>query len=129
MKEFQDKVKEFNEARDWGKNRVSEYASIKDFLLNMCEEVGEAWSIIKWVNDPETLKKVIEENKHEFEDFVGDQLYLILKIAYLLDIDSEVALTDTLNEYEKRFPIDEAKKCRHGNKLAGGIDYKDKVQR
>ena len=59
MEEVQNKVKKFNEERDWGK--VSE---IKDILLNMNEEIGEFWHIIKWV-DAEKQKEMIEKKREK----------------------------------------------------------------
>ena len=119
MMNLQQEVADFNTKRGWDKD--TKY--LKDFLLNMCEEVGEAWSLIKWV-DYETQKEIIEKHKAEFKDFVGDQLFLILKIAWLLDINSEEALQETLAEYEGRFPVDAVLEKKHGNHLAGGIDNK-----
>lgn len=117
MKEIQEKIKRFNDERDW-----SNPSSIKDLLLNMNEEVGEMWSIIKWV-DNETQQRLIKENKEEVENFIGDMIYLIMKVSYLCDVNSKKAIEDVLNEYEKRFPIDKAK-GNHGNVKAGGIDLK-----
>ncbi|MFH1771129.1 MAG: MazG-like family protein [archaeon] len=119
MKAFQKKIADFNLVRGWDKDTKN----IKDFMLNMCEEVGEAWNIIKWV-DEETQMKLIKKHKDKMEDFVGDSLFLILKMAWLMDINSEKALNDTLAEYEKRFPIDKMKEVGHGNNLAGGHDGK-----
>ena len=121
MKQFQDKVKKFNDIRGWT-NEV-EVKGMKDFLLNMCEEVGEAWSVIKWV-DNDKLKELIEKYKDSYEDFVGDQLFLILKIANIAGIDSEKAIERTLEDYKRRFPISEVKEKKHGNVLAGGVDNK-----
>ncbi len=117
MLKTQEKIKKFNDARDW-----SDPSCIKDLLLNMSEEIGEMWSIIKWV-DTEKQQELIKENKDEVENFVGDMLYLILKIAYLCNVDSKKAIDDVLEEYEKRFPLDKAK-GNHGNTRAGGIDLK-----
>ena len=50
-------------------------------------------------------------------------LYLILKISYLCDVDSEKSISDVLKEYEARFPIDKTRGS-HGNTRAGGIDLK-----
>ena len=119
MKEIQNKIKEFNDKRNW-----STPSSIKDLLLNMNEEIGEFWNIIKWV-DVNTQQKLIKENKEDVDNFIGDMLYLILKISYLCDVDSEKSILDVLDEYEKRFPIDKAKGS-HGNTRAGGIDLKTK---
>ena len=119
MKEIQNKIKEFNDKRNW-----STPSSIKELLLNMNEEIGEFWNIIKWV-DVDTQQNLRKENKEEVDNFIGDMLYLILKISYLCDVDSEKSILDVLEEYESRFPIDKAKGS-HGNTRAGGIDLKTK---
>lgn len=116
MKEIQDKIKKFNEERDWGK--VSE---IKDLLLNITEEVGEFWNIIKWV-DEEKQKELIKNNIGEVGNFIGDMEYLILKIAFIAGVNSEEETLKVLDEYEKRLPIDKIRKFKHTNLRAGGID-------
>lgn len=118
MSEAQDKVKKFNDEREWGK--ISE---IKDLLLNMNEEIGEFWNIIKWV-DADKQKELIEKNKSEVENFIGDMEYLTLKIAIICGIDAEKETIKVVEEYEKRFPIDKIKKVGHSNTRAGGIDEK-----
>jgi len=128
LKDAQEKVAKFNELRGWGKGTKNDSPLIKDFLLNITEEVGEVWNIIKWVG-PEEQKKLIEQNKKEFVDFIGDELYLIFKIAYLLDIDPQEAFEKTMKDYEVRFPVDKMKQVKHGNPLAGGIDDKQSVER
>ncbi len=119
MMKLQEEIAEFNLKRGWEKD--TKY--IKDFLLNLCEEATEAWSLIKWL-DEEKQKEILKKHKNEYEDFVGDTLFIILKIAWLLDIDSEKSLRNTLDEYEKRFPVDAIQKVKHGNPLAGGVDNK-----
>ena len=122
MNEIQNKIQKFNDERDWSKK-----SSIKDLMLNMNEEIGEFWNIIKWV-DADTQTKLINENKEEVENFIGDMLYLTLKISYLCDVDSKKAIEDVLKEYEQRFPINKSK-GNHANKLAGGIDLKNEVKK
>ena len=119
MRAAQKQVAEFNQKRGW----KADTTYLKDFLLNICEETGEAWNIIKWV-DADTQKRLIEEHKAEFKDFIGDELYLMLKVAYLLDVDAEECFQNTMREYETRFPADKMRKVKHGNPLAGGIDDK-----
>jgi len=118
MRESQEKVKKFNEARDWG--TVSE---IKDLLLNMNEEVGEFWNIIKWI-DADKQKEMIEKEKEEVGNFIGDMQYLLLKIAFICNVDSKTEIQKVLDEYEKRFPIEKVKQFKHGNVKAGGVDDK-----
>ena len=117
MKEVQNKVEKFNKERDWFK-----ILEIKDLLLNMNEEIGEFWNIIKWVN-AEKQKELIEKNKGEVGNFIGDMEYLILKIAAVCKIDAEEETLKVSEEYERRFPVDKAK-GNHGNTRAGGIDLK-----
>lgn len=119
MSEAQDRVKKFNDEREWGK-----FSEIKDLLLNMNEEIGEFWNIIKWV-DVDKQKELIEKHKAEVENFIGDMEYLILKIATICGIDAEKETIKVVEEYEKRFPVDKIKKAKHANKLAGGIDEKN----
>lgn len=118
---IQNALQSFNDARDW-----SRPSSIKDLLLNMNEEIGEFWNIIKWV-DVETQQRLIKENKGEVENFIGDMLYLILKVAYLSEVNAEKGIRDVLAEYEKRFPA-ERTKGNHGNTRAGGIDLKKELE-
>ena len=117
MKELQLKVKEFVDARDW-----ETPGHMKDFLLNICEECGEAWHIVKWI-EAEKEAELIEKHRAEFLDFVGDQLYLIMRIANIAGVDAKEALEATLKEYEERFPVKEMK-GKHANLFAGGIDHK-----
>ncbi|UCG95038.1 MAG: hypothetical protein JSV92_03265 [archaeon] len=117
MKEIQDKIKKFNDERKW-----SDPKYIKDIMLNMSEEIGEMWSIIKWV-DTQKQMELIKENKKEVENFIGDMIYLILKIAYICGVDSKKAIEDVLEELGGRFPKDLVR-GNHGNTRAGGIDLK-----
>ncbi len=117
MKKIQENIKKFNDERDWSKPR-----SIKDLLLNINEEIGEFWNIIKWIPEDKQME-LIKENKEEAEDFVGDVIYIIMKIAYLCDIDSEDAIKKVMKEYEKRFPVEKTK-GKHANTRAGGVDLK-----
>ncbi|GBE19507.1 MAG TPA: hypothetical protein ENG87_03310 [Candidatus Pacearchaeota archaeon] len=118
IKEAQDKIKEFDKARGW-----ENCWDLKDLSLNITEEVGEFWSLIKWIDD-EKQKKVIKENKDQVSDFIGDTLFLILKIANRTKVDAEKSLEETLKEYESRMPAEKIKEVKHANKFAGGIDNK-----
>jgi NTP pyrophosphatase (non-canonical NTP hydrolase) len=118
IKEAQDKIKSFDEARGWEDNW-----NIKDLLLNITEEGGEVWSLIKWIND-EKQKEVVKEHKEEVSDYIGDTLFLLLKIANQTKVDANQALKNTLGEYEKRMPPEIMKKVGHANKLVGGVDNK-----
>ena len=70
-------------------------------------------------------KELVEKNKEEVENFIGDVLFLIIKIANQAKIDVDKSIQDVLNEYEKRMPPEIMKKLKHANKKAGGFDEKD----
>ena len=118
IKEAQDKIEEFDEARGWKGDW-----HLKDLALNISEEIGELWGLIKWV-DEEKQRRVVEENKEKVLNFIGDSLFLVLKIANKAKVDAGKALGNTLEEYEKRLPAEKMKIAKHANKLAGGIDEK-----
>lgn len=119
IKKAQELVKEFDQAREW----ESDW-NLKDLSLNLVEEVGELWSLIKWVNT-EKQKQIVSGKKEEVEDFLGDALFLILKIANQTGTNVETGFQNTLNEYEKRMPAKTMRKVKHANKLAGGHDNKN----
>ena len=119
IEKAQNMLREFDKARGWENGW-----NLKDLLLNITEEGGEMWSLIKWIDD-EKQKKVVKEKKAEVSDYIGDTLYLILKIANQTGIDASVALMETLKEYELRMPPEVMKRVGHGNKLAGGHDNKE----
>ena len=118
IKEAQEKILEFDKARGWDK-----HWNIKDLLLNITEEGGELWDLIKWI-DEDKQKKVLKEKKIEVEDYIGDTLFLLMKIANQTGVDAEIGLRKTLEEYEKRMPQEKMKEVGHANKNAGGWDNK-----
>ncbi len=122
VKEAQQKIKSFDQARGWENSW-----NLKDLSLNICEEVGELWSLIKWVDD-EKQKQIITQKKQEASDFIGDVLFLIFKLANQMNVDSAKALQDTLDEYKKRMPAEKMKEVGTANKLAGGWDNKDALK-
>lgn len=118
IKEAQEKIKEFDKVRGW-----EDCWNIKDLLLNITEEGGEFWNLIKWVNE-EKQEQIASIKKKEVSDYIGDTLFLLLKIANQTKVDAQKALEETLEEYEKRMPPEKMREVKHANKLAGGIDNK-----
>lgn len=119
MKRLQKKVGKFVDERKW-----AETYHVYGVLLNIVEEIGELWNVVKHLEkDEEKLKKVVAENKEELEDSVGDITYLVLKLAHILRIDAEEATEKVLKEFEKRFPAEKLR-GHHGNLRAGGVDFK-----
>jgi NTP pyrophosphatase (non-canonical NTP hydrolase) len=121
IKEMQVEIATFVDARKW-----AETYHVYGILLNIIEEVGEAWNVVKHLEkDEKLLKKVISESKEEAEDSIGDIAFLVFKLAHVLGVDVEAAINARLKEFETRFPADFMKKHTFaGNRRAGGIDKK-----
>jgi len=121
MKGMQEEVAHFVDERKW-----AETYQVYGILLNIIEEVGETWNVVKHLEKDEILlKKIISESKEEMEDSIGDIAFLVFKLAHVLNVDVEKAMTDRMKEFEKRFPADFMKDHTFaGNRRAGGIDKK-----
>lgn len=57
MQKAQEKLTQFDKARGWDKGW-----HLKDLCLNIIEEVGEFWNLIKWI-DSDKQKEIIKEKK------------------------------------------------------------------
>jgi NTP pyrophosphatase (non-canonical NTP hydrolase) len=121
MQELQKEVAEFVDERKW-----AETYHVYGIMLNMIEEIGEGWNVVKHLEkDEKLLKKVIKENHTELEDFIGDLGFLVLKLSHVLNVDAEKAIRERLIEFEERFPAEFMRKNTFaGNRNAGGVDMK-----
>lgn len=116
MNKFQKQIKKFCKDRDW-----NQFFDPKDLLLGIVEEVGEMRNTVKWVQGKEALKKVIHENKEEFEDNIGDLYWFLAILANENDIDVDEAISKVIGRNKKRFPISKSK-SNHTNTKFGGFD-------
>lgn len=116
MNKFQKQIKKFCEDRDW-----NQFFDPKDLLLGVVEEVGEMRNTVKWVQGQEALKKVIRENKEEFEDNIGDLYWFLAILASENNIDVDEAISKVIARNKKRFPVSKTKP-NHTNTKFGGFD-------
>lgn len=116
---LQNKIKEFAEVRKWTKN----IDDPRDYLLGIVEEVGEFRNFVKWINDRETVDKLILDNFDYIENTLGDILWFIFMLANRCGIDVKKSIEKVIEDNEKRFPV-EMVKGRHTNIFAGGVDLK-----
>jgi NTP pyrophosphatase (non-canonical NTP hydrolase) len=126
IKEIQLEIATFADVRKW-----AETYQVYGILLNMIEEIGEAWNVVKHLEkDEKLLKKVIIDSKDEMEDSIGDIAFLVFKLAHVLGVDVEKALDARLKEFETRFPADFMEKHTFaGNRRVGGVDKKYKTRK
>lgn len=121
VEESQDRIKKFDVKRGWDNNW-----DLKDLCLNLNEEIGELWNLIKWVDD-EKQKQVLKDNHAEAENFIGDALFIIFKMANQMGVNAKKSVVEVIEELEKRMPIEKIKEIGHANKSAGGFDDKSLV--
>jgi NTP pyrophosphatase (non-canonical NTP hydrolase) len=121
IRRLQDKVRNFAEARNWTNNLDDP----RDYLLGIVEEVGEFRNFVKWINNRDSVNKLIEENFDYIENTLGDILWFIFMLANRCGIDVKKAIEKVIEDNEKRFPVDLVK-GKHTNIFAGGIDLKFK---
>jgi dCTP diphosphatase len=122
MNNYQEQIRKFAEERNWG-----QFHNPKDLLLGLVEEVGEFRNIIKWVNDEESIKKAITDNKDEVKDAIGDMFWFLASLANVCDVDMEEAIKMTIEDNRKRYPV-EITKDHHTNIHLGGYDGKYKKE-
>ncbi len=121
IRRLQDKVKKFAEERGW----INNLDDPRDYLLGIVEEVGEFRNFVKWINDRETVDRLIKENFDYIENTLGDILWFIFMLANRCSVDIKKAIERVIEDNEKRFPV-ELVKDKHTNIFAGGVDLKFK---
>lgn len=118
MNQYQKEIGKFVKERNWG-----QFHTPKDLLLGLVEEVGEFRNIIKWVNDPKIIKKLISENKDDVKDAIGDMFWILASLANVCDIDIDEAIKMTIKDNKRRYPVAKTKND-HTNLRLGGYDGK-----
>jgi NTP pyrophosphatase (non-canonical NTP hydrolase) len=121
MFKFQKQVAKFVDNRKW-----AETYHVYGIMLNIIEEIGEAWNVVKHLEkDEKLLRRVINKSREKLEDSIGDLQFLVFKLSHVLNIDAEKALKERLKEFKKRFPAEFMRNHTFaGNRRAGGIDLK-----
>jgi NTP pyrophosphatase (non-canonical NTP hydrolase) len=120
---FQKQIKKFCKDRDW-----NQFFDPKDLLLGIVEEVGEMRNTVKWIQGQKELKKVIAENREEFEDNIGDLYWFLAILANENNIDVDEAISKVIARNKKRFPVSKTK-SNHTNTKFGGFDKNNSKQK
>ena len=116
MNAFQQRIEQFAKDRDWG-----QFHNPKDLLLGIVEEVGEIRNIVKWEQDINVIRKVLEDNKAKLENEIGDIYWFLALLANGSGVDIDKAIDGVIKENETRFPMKDVK-SKHTNLYLGGKD-------
>ena len=104
MKELIDKIKKFNEERDWDQFHLPE-----NLAKSISIEAGELLECFQW-NDKYDLEEVKEE--------LADVINYCLLLADKLGVDPEQIVLDKMEKTAKKYPVEKAKgKSTKYNKL------------
>ena len=109
-------IKKFCDDRKW-----NQFHNPKDILLGIVEEIGELRNIIKWEQDPQTIRKVFLNHIDEVEDNIGDIFWFLSLLANSYGIDIDKAAKMVVDKNAKRFPLNKTKN-KHTNIHLGGFD-------
>lgn len=116
MNEFQKRIKLFTEERNW-----DQFHNPKDLLLGIVEEIGEIRNIVKWEQNPEKLRQVLNENKDILEDNIGDLYWFLALLANQHNINLDEAIDKVIQKNKERFPVKDTN-SKHTNIFLGGKD-------
>ena len=104
MKELQEKIEKFNEARDW-----DQFHSPENLAKSISIEAGELLECFQWNNNYDK-----DELKYEIADVLN---YCIL-LCYQIGVDPKQIVLDKMKISEKKYPVEKAKgKSTKYNKL------------
>ena len=95
MKELQEKIREFNEERDW-----DQFHSPENLAKCISVEAGELLECFLWDNDYD-----LEEVKDE----IADVMNTCIQLADKLGLDPKQIILDKMKKNTLKYPVDKAK--------------------
>lgn len=95
MKELQEKIKLFNEERDW-----DQFHSPENLAKSISIEAGELLECFQWNNNFD-----LEEVKEELADVIN----YCLQMANKLGVDPKKIVLDKMETTAKKYPVEKAK--------------------
>lgn len=105
LHELKEKVKDFCDARDW-----DQFHDAKELAIALSIEVAELLEHFRWKSRDEVNHRfTIPEKRKEIEGELSDCLYFILRIAQMYDIDLSKALSEKMEENDRKYPVEKAK--------------------
>ena len=105
IKEIQDKVIEFRDARDW-----AQYHNPKDFAISISLEAAELLEIFQWrdAGEVEALKGN-EETRRRVKEELGDILIYALTMSHKFDFDPTDIVLDKIQINDEKYPEEKVK--------------------
>ncbi len=103
IKELQEKIIKFRDARDW-----KQFHNPKDLAISMLLESAEVLEHFQWKN-AEEMAEHLAKNRNDVADELADVFYWILLMSHDLNIDLVKAVNRKMKENEKKYPVRKSK--------------------
>lgn len=103
IKELQDIIIKFRDARDW-----KQFHNPKDTSLSLVLEAVEVMEHFQW-KDGKEIEEYIKSHKEDVGKELSDVLYWVLLISYDLNIDIVKIFKKKMTENNKKYPIRKSK--------------------
>lgn len=98
---WQHRIREMSQARSW-----TGYHSPKNLAMALSVEVAELVEIFQWLDAAESAQAMEDpERARAVRDEVADVMTYLLRLADVLDIDLERAMSEKVAESEERYPV------------------------
>ncbi|MBJ2223953.1 MULTISPECIES: nucleotide pyrophosphohydrolase [Pseudomonas] len=95
----------FADDRDW-----QQFHSPKNLLLALTGEVGELCEIFQWMSEAESTSSANRpETAQAVKDELADVLMYLVRLASVLGVDLNEAVTSKLALNGQKYPVDKAK--------------------
>jgi dCTP diphosphatase len=102
VRALQEQLQAFANERDWGK-----FHSPKNLAMALTGEAGELLEIFQWITEEESRELSDVDLEHVAQELADIQIYL-LRMADVLGIRMEDAVTEKLRLNEQRYPVKES---------------------
>lgn len=99
IKELQDKIVEFRDARNW-----KQFHNPKDMAISICLEASELLEIFQWSGSDVSADKKIDKVREELADVI---IYSCL-MANDLGLDISEIVKAKLDENNRKYPVEKA---------------------
>jgi dCTP diphosphatase len=105
IKELQEKVIEFRDARDW-----AQYHNPKDLAISISLEAAELLEIFQW-KDAQEVEAIEndQEARRRVQEELGDVLIYALNMCHAFGFDPADVILKKLEMNERKYPVEKAK--------------------
>lgn len=97
-------VARFADERDW-----DQFHSVRNLLLALVGEVGEAAEIVQWTPDEEIPKLLDDGGRERLAEELSDVLVYVVRLADKAGVDLDAAVRAKLAVNAAKYPADRAR--------------------